>query len=438
MAFPLAGCSAIIDTDPAKLSAVGQAGKCSTDCDDGVECTIDECGPDNKCRHRASVDKCDDGIGCTEDLCDAKKGCTHEEKDARCEFCAPGSMCSAKVGGCIGFTEQRNCDDNDPCTKDACVVAESMCMSIDVDADEDNHPAASVRGMNCGGDDCDDTRPGVYPGAPEVCNGRDDNCDGDVDEDCMASPDTCDSAVTLSLKGESGTIEGAFAQVQPNFDVTCGANGTPDAVYRLDLTGAAVDIVLETEAGSAALSLAGGTSCGAEGFKLGCAEPLARGTTRLVFHNYQQSELFILVDAKDKNETGNYKIKYSVTSAAGDVCLPTVFDDTACGTLVGVMPEGQGQLAGGCQGGIFGRAASEGVVRFSGLTEKVTLRATGDGFNATLYARNGCGSFTTELACNSRPGGGEAKIDLEPSDGDIYVVVDGALPGQTYTLVCGP
>ncbi len=41
------------------------------------------------------------------------------------------------------------------------------------DADGDGYGA---------GDDCDDSDPEVNPGAEEICNERDDDCDGEVDE----------------------------------------------------------------------------------------------------------------------------------------------------------------------------------------------------------------------------------------------------------------
>ncbi len=45
--------------------------------------------------------------------------------------------------------------------------------------------------------DCDDTNPSLYPGAPEICNGLDDDCDGITDEGCIYT--------SLSGNG-SGTI----------------------------------------------------------------------------------------------------------------------------------------------------------------------------------------------------------------------------------------
>jgi hypothetical protein len=47
------------------------------------------------------------------------------------------------------------------------------------DADGDGTPSCAVNGKPA---DCDDKDPAVHPGAMEVCNGKDDNCDGNVDE----------------------------------------------------------------------------------------------------------------------------------------------------------------------------------------------------------------------------------------------------------------
>lgn len=46
------------------------------------------------------------------------------------------------------------------------------------DADHDEHFDVA-----CGGDDCDDSDPATFPGAPEVCDGRDNNCDLSVPPD---------------------------------------------------------------------------------------------------------------------------------------------------------------------------------------------------------------------------------------------------------------
>jgi hypothetical protein len=52
----------------------------------------------------------------------------------------------------------------------------------DVDGDGDPAPAS-------GGSDCDDAREDTYKGAPELCDGRDNDCDGRVDEACVSEGD---------------------------------------------------------------------------------------------------------------------------------------------------------------------------------------------------------------------------------------------------------
>jgi hypothetical protein len=62
--------------------------------------------------------------------------------------------------------------------------------------------------ISCGGSDCDDTRDTVYPGAPEICDGLDNNCNQETDEDaCDASAqiqtarDATDGVANIPIHG---------------------------------------------------------------------------------------------------------------------------------------------------------------------------------------------------------------------------------------------
>ena len=82
------------------------------------------------------------------------------------------------------------CDDEIDNDCDGLVDYEDYLDCISADADGDGYYSEYT-----GGDDCDDTNEYIYPGADEICNGVDDDCDGDVDEDFDVDGDgytTCD------------------------------------------------------------------------------------------------------------------------------------------------------------------------------------------------------------------------------------------------------
>ncbi len=105
--------------------------------------------------------------------------------------------------------DNSDCDDGNPVVYP---TAPELCNNIDdncngltddgltfstwyADADGDGYGDATLSQSTCSGPpsgyvtdntDCNDTNANIYPGAAEICNGADDNCDGVTDEGCTA------------------------------------------------------------------------------------------------------------------------------------------------------------------------------------------------------------------------------------------------------------
>jgi cysteine-rich repeat protein len=158
-------------------------------CDDGNACVIGgSCNPATGCS--ATKVNCDDQVACTEDWCDPATGCAHTPVDTLCS-------------------------DGDSCTLDSCEplsgcvhAPDPACQNQDTDGD-------GYASVATGGTDCDDNNAAIHPGAAELCNGVDDDCNGQVDDGfnvgaaCQSAPNDCG----ISAGGILGCAAGGLGAV---------------------------------------------------------------------------------------------------------------------------------------------------------------------------------------------------------------------------------
>ena len=57
--------------------------------------------------------------------------------------------------------------------------------------------------------DCDDSNAAIYPGAPEVCDGKDNNCNGVIDEGCIQTPPVANAGPDQKIIGRVVNLDGS-------------------------------------------------------------------------------------------------------------------------------------------------------------------------------------------------------------------------------------
>lgn len=219
--------------------------------------------------------QCDDGIECTFDECDQSIGrCRFTPDDTLCQdevFCDGLEVCEPKLGCREGTAIA--CDDNSTCTIDTCVEATKSCINEPRDVDGDGDPDWS-----CGGGDCNDTDPAVSSKQLEICgNGRDDDCDKAVDEAGCSAPkhDKCADALKIEKSGQYLMSLGAAAS---DYGASCAPAGgsTKDVVAAVVVPAGApadVDVIATVTGGEVALAAVG--QCGVAGSETACAKGYA-------------------------------------------------------------------------------------------------------------------------------------------------------------------
>jgi len=263
-------CDGLLRPDEFDLDGDGVS-ECEGDCDDtdpttylGAAETCD--GLDNNCDGATDEGLTEDGDGdgfssmgscegTADDCDDDDAGINPNALEAPCD--GVDTDCDGNLhpdeadGDGDGVTVcDGDCDDSDgsvnPNASESCNGIDDNCdEAIDegLTLDGDGDGFTSLSSCQGSSDDCDDADPTVYPGAVEVCNGIDDNCDGEIDEgltfdvdgdnhtsldSCGGSGDDCDD--------ENDTIFPGAPELCDQLDNDCDGE-LPDAEIDADADG---------------------------------------------------------------------------------------------------------------------------------------------------------------------------------------------------------
>jgi hypothetical protein len=232
----------LIDSDGDGHYPLGSCSSPADDCDD-TEASIYSGAPelcnglDDDCDGALLVDEMDvdgDGFGVCDGDCDDNNIDVNPGESEVCN--AIDDNCNSSVdegfdkdgdsySSCSGDCDDNNGDIN-PGEVEICNGADDDCNGtvddqLSDDVDNDGHYA--LGSCLTPADDCADLDPDVYPGAPEICNGEDDDCNGLIDDDglvdgdgdghypvgsCTSPADDCDDASSLVYPGAPEVCNG--------------------------------------------------------------------------------------------------------------------------------------------------------------------------------------------------------------------------------------
>lgn len=187
----------------------------------------------------------------------------------------PSGDCTKSSGGLFGgtVTIDLNCGDSDTGTGDSTVtdsdsVPDTNSETGDSDSVETGETGDTAKPIDADGDgftaddDCDDADPAINPGSVEVCNGVDDDCDGNIDSDAADQKTFYADADGDGYGDASATIDGCSAPVgYVENDTDCDDTDATVHPYAVESCTDTIDLNCDGSAGTSDLDGDGTIAC---------------------------------------------------------------------------------------------------------------------------------------------------------------------------------
>ncbi|MBI5491155.1 MAG: hypothetical protein HY905_27735 [Deltaproteobacteria bacterium] len=286
---------------------------------------------------------------------------------------------------------------------------------------------------------CDEAcAPGACDPPVETCgNLADDDCDTVTDVDCVAN-DRCDGAVAIA---PGSPASGSTAEAANDAGGPCGGAGAPEVYVSFDLAETS-DVFVHTAGSAFDTLIYASATCGAG--DLGCNDDVIWGAVRwsgLSLRGLAAGRYFVAVDGYDASSSGDYVVGVASSAAAaeGERCgspsfLPRPPEGSDVSTITGDTCASTDDAGGSCGG-----AGGTDTIYWFGLSEARHVRfdacVAGTTADTVLYLRRDCADDATEAACNDDAAAGAGcstlEVDLEP--GLWFLVVDTAAAGPCGT-----
>jgi hypothetical protein len=166
--------------------------------------------------------------------------------------CATGDACApaeCREGVCTPLPP-KVCDDNDDCTTDSCDPITAVCTFTPRTPDRDGDgyraplPGFAPGAPGSCGNDCDDSSAAAHPGGIEVCDGVDNDCNGQIDDG--AAYGGASQPVRVSAAMFDRTSRGGLAFDGKNYGASYSGHEQIWSSYFTGLSRAGSAVVSET------------------------------------------------------------------------------------------------------------------------------------------------------------------------------------------------